>query len=442
MAETKKAFVETFGCQMNEHDSHRMIELLDKEGYLLTQTKEEADVIIINTCSVRESPENKVYSFLGRIRTLKEKNKNLIIGVGGCVAQQEGNNILRREKAVDLVFGTDNYMQLPDMLKEVKNNKRILNTKRLPHTHKIQNFIPQDSSFSHHINGCKSYVTITKGCDNFCSFCIVPMTRGREVSRVPEDILLECQQLIKRGAREITLLGQNVNSYRANNTGFLDLLKQVAKLDNLYRIRFVSPHPKDWNNELSDFMAENKVLCNQLHLPFQAGSSRVVKLMRRGHTTEQYVTKMKYLQQKIPNVALSTDIIVGFPTETNEEFQKTLQVMKEIKFHQVYAFKYSPRPGTRASKMKNDVPHELKQGRLQQVLQLHEEIRNQHFQNNLGSIKKILIDSQHPKDDDTLQGRTEENIAVSLIKCKENIGDLVNAKIIGKKRFSLIGEVI
>ena len=437
----KKAFIQTFGCQMNEYDSQRMSHLLGRGGYQMETDLQKVDLIILNSCSVRHSPENKIYSYLGRIRDLKKKNKNLIIGVGGCVAQQEGAQIIKREPAVDLVFGTDNYNNLLDMLKEVEQGKKVLQVKWLPRHKKVQDFVPTEDVEKPYIQGCKAYISITKGCDNFCSFCVVPFTRGREVSRRMENILWEAENLVAKGIKEIVLLGQNVNSYKVGEINFYRLLLELSKIEGLKRIRFVSPHPKDWNNRLSDLMAEKGNICNQLHLPYQSGANRILELMNRGHCIEEYLDKINYLKKAIPEVALSTDLIVGFPTETEKEFSETANTLKKVKYEQVYAFKYSPRPKTKAAKMVDDVAPETKVMRLAKLLNYFEEIRFQKFKAAIGSKKQVLVEGKHPKEDNVLIGRSEENFSVAIESDKLKIGDLINVLIKGSKKHSLFGQV-
>ncbi len=438
----KKAYIQTFGCQMNEHDSQRMATILVREGYQLTDNIKKAELVLINTCSVRENPENKVYSLLGRLSRMKRHKPELIIGVAGCVAQQEGKNILKRVKEVDMVFGTDNIFNLPIILKEVKQGKRSLYTDWLPREKNIQNFIPDQELKSGTVEGCKAYIAITKGCDNYCSFCIVPSTRGKLVSRDLSNILDEARDLIARGAKEIQILGQNVNSYQAGNSTFFDLLESIANLENLNRLRFISPHPNDWNNRLSDLMARHPVICNYIHLPFQAGSDRILDLMRRGHTASEFMDKVFYLKSKIPQISLTTDVIVGFPGETDEEFNETLQIIKTIRFSQIYAFKYSPRPGTKAAKMEDTVPRTLKEQRLQELLDIQNKIQSEILDDLVGSQQKILIDSAHPKERDVMNGRSDSNFPVSINNSDLEIGDLVTVKVIGRKRHSLIGRVV
>ena len=438
----KKAYIQTFGCQMNDHDSHWMGEILSKEGYALSETIESADLIIVNTCSVRENAENKVYSLLGRLKIFKEKNKELIIGVGGCVAQQEGKTILKRVKAVDMVFGTDNFFRLPEMLQKVEKGERVLLTSWMPREQKVQNFIPEEELNEVRTEGPKGLVAITKGCDNYCTFCIVPETRGPLVSREPENILQEIKNLIDGGIKEVLLLGQNVNSYRAGSTGFLELLQSVANLKGLKRLRFTSPHPNDWNSDLTELIANHPVICNQIHLPFQSGSDSILSDMKRGHTIQRYLEQIGILKEKIPDIAISTDIIVGFPGETDSDFKKTLDVIREVRFNQIYAFKFSVRPGTKASKMIDDVSTETKEKRLDQLLKLYYKIQSEHLDHLVDTEQEVLIDFAHPRERHAMNGRTEGNFAVTIPDSDLQIGDLINLKIIGRKEHSLVGQVI
>lgn len=438
----EKAHIHTFGCQMNEHDSQRMAAILKREGFVLTEEPKQADLILINTCSVRENPENKVYSLLGRLSRIKKGRPEMIIGVAGCVAQQEGDNILRKVKEVDLVFGTDAVFHLPQMLAQVKSGQRVLNTDWLPREKNIQNFIPEEELLSGTVDGCKAYIAITKGCNNFCSFCIVPSTRGRLVSREMKNILEEARHLIEQGAKEIQILGQNVNAYQAGNSDFYDLLSSLAELNGLKRLRFTSPHPNDWSDRLSDLMAQHPVICNHIHLPFQAGANRILDLMRRGHTIQQFMDKVLYLKEIIPHIGVTTDVIVGFPGETEEEFQKTLEVIEKVRFSQIYAFKYSTRPGTRAEKLEDTVPRKIKEQRLQILLDLQAAIQSEILDGLVESEQQVLIDSAHPKERGVMNGRTDGNVPVSIHDPALNIGDLLKIRISGRKKHSLIGQTI
>jgi tRNA-2-methylthio-N6-dimethylallyladenosine synthase len=439
---SKKAFIQTYGCQMNEHDTHRMTGVLAAEGYAMTERPEDADLVLVNTCSVRHNPEHKVYSQLGRLREMKQERPGLIIGVGGCVAQQEGETILAREKAVDMVFGPDNLFRLPEMLARVRDGERVLMTKWQPHDNRVQNFIPEEWVEQGHVEGCKAFLTITKGCDNFCTFCVVPYTRGREVSREPDNILREARALVAQGAREIWLLGQNVNSYRARDCGFYELLDMVSQVPGLYRVRFTSPYPNDWTNALSDLMASRKTICNQLHLPFQSGSDRMLDLMRRQHTIADYLAKIRYMRAINPTLELSTDLIVGFPSETNDDFERTLDVLREVNYSLVFPFMYSPRPKTKAAEMPDDVPQELKQERLQRVIALQHQIDTANIARYVGTEQEVLIDGASTKERDTMIGRTDGFQAVAIHDPGLEIGDLVSVRITSVSGHWLRGEVL
>ncbi len=427
----QKAYLQTYGCQMNEHDSLKMKGVLETDGYAFTDTPDDASLIIVNTCSVRHNPENKVYSLLGRLRKLKEANPDVVIGVGGCVAQQEGESILRREKAVVLVFGPDNFFRLPEMLARVREGERVLMTQwqKRPGDH-VQNFVPEEWIESGHVDGCKAYIAITKGCDNFCTFCVVPYTRGREVSRDLDNILREARYLINEGAKEIWLLGQNVNSYRAGDVGFYELLDAVSQLDGLARVRFTSPHPNDWNDRLSDLMAERDTICNQLHIPFQAGSDRLLQVMNRQHTIDEYLRKIEYMRGINPAIELSTDLIVGFPTETEAEFAETLRVLEAAQFTQIFPFKYSPRPLTKASDMNDDVPREVKEDRLARAIALQAEITDKRMARLVGTEQSVLIDAAHARRRGIMNGRTDGFRPVS-VEGDFEIGDIVPVSVTG-----------
>ena len=438
-----KAFIRTYGCQMNEHDSYRMMEVLKADGYELTENPDEAKLILVNTCSVRHNPENKVYSLLGTLRDRKQEDPELIIGVAGCVAQQEGKAILKREKAVDMVFGPDNFFKLPDMIDAVKGGERVCDTEWMPRDKKIQNFIPEEWVERGHVDGVKAYIAITKGCNNMCAFCIVPFTRGREVSRESEGIIREARSLVAKGAKEIWLLGQNVNSYQASKDyRFYQLLDEVSQVEGLERIRFTSPHPKDWNNALTDLMAARSNICNQLHLPFQAGSDKILDVMRRNHTLDEYLAKIKYLQVTIPSVELSTDLIVGFPGETDEDFERTLYCLEQVGFGQIFPFKYSPRPGTVASEMGDDVPREVKEKRLARVIALQDAINEKKMATYVGTTQTVLIDGAHSRLRGAMNGRTDGYRPCTLRDVDLEIGDVVQVKITDHRGHWLEGELL
>lgn len=436
-----KAFIQTYGCQMNEHDSFRMMEILAALGYELTTEIGEASLILVNTCSVRRNPENKVYSFLGTLEDLKRKNPDLIVGVAGCVAQQEGANILKRARVVDMVFGPDNYFRLPEMIDAVRDGERVVLTEWSSGAGRVHNFIPEQWLERGHVAGCKAYIAISKGCSNLCSFCIVPQARGREISREPENILREARNLIGKGAREIWLLGQNVNAYRAAEWDFHRLLDAVSLLD-LKRVRFTSPHPKDWSNALSDLMAARPAIGKHLHLPLQSGADRILALMNRRHTIAEYRDKVAYLKSVNPVIEISTDIIVGFPTETDAEFEETLRVLEDVRFSQVYSFKYSPRPGTRAAQMPDDVPRPLKEARLARLIAVQDAINAAQMAAYIGSVQEVLIEGTHPKRPDVWSGRTDGYRPVSIGPAHLAVGDLLPVRITGAHGHWLEGEVV
>ena len=441
-AETaKKVHIQTFGCQMNEYDTDKMLEVLRHENYSQTNCQDEADLIILNTCSIREKAENKVYSELGRLRELKSANPDLKIGVGGCVAQQEGKAILRRAKNVDFVFGTDNLFELPEMLSKVAEGQKISRTERHARQ-KVRNFIP-DYTFQQAKNfGVKAQIAITKGCNNHCSFCVVPFTRGVEVSREPEHIIAEAQRLVAAGAREICLLGQNVNSYKANGTDFVELLRRLDGLEKLERLRFISPHPKDFHAELADAFVTLPSLCEQMHLPLQSGSDRILRRMRRWYTMETFYEKVALLRDRLPQATLSTDLIVGFPGETEEEFEMTMEAVRNVRFDLIYSFKYSARPGTRAAEYPEHLAENVKSERLKRLLETQEKIVREKNEALTGSLQEVLIEGKHYRKENTATGRTRGYHSVSIKDCRTKAGELLAVRITGANPNSLIGEAL
>jgi len=432
----KKVFIQTYGCQMNEYDTDKMFEVLRHENYFHTDSQEDADLIILNTCSIREKAEHKVYSELGRLRDLKTANPELKIGVGGCVAQQEGEAILRRDSNVDFVFGTDNLFELPRMLRKVHKGEKITKTRRYDRQ-KVRNFVPEYTFQKLQHSGIKAHLTITKGCNNFCSFCVVPVTRGQEVSREPDQIIAEVERLVSTGTREICLLGQNVNSYRANGVDFVDLLQRLDKLDGLQRLRFTSPHPKDFNEKLADAIASLPSLCEQLHLPLQSGSNRILRMMRRWYTMETYYQKVSMLRERLPDATLSTDLIVGFPGETDEEFQMTIDAVRKIQFDLIYSFKYSPRPGTRAADYPGHLSESVKSERLKLLLETQGKIVREKFQALVGTEQEVLIEGNHHRKINSATGRTRGNHPVSIKNSTKKAGELMRVLITKANQNSL-----
>ena len=422
---TKKVFIKSFGCQMNEYDSSKMVDMMCTERNM-KQTKDpaEADLILLNTCSIREKAQEKVFSQLGRWRPLKNSNSELIIGVGGCVASQEGKNILKRAPYVDMVFGPQTLHRLPKMYDDALKTKMPSIDTSFP---KIEKF----SKLPNAINVSPSaFVSIMEGCSKFCSFCVVPHTRGLEVSRPPEQILDEIKNLSERGVREINLLGQNVNAYRAKNKHdvklrLADLLQLVADIEGVDRIRFTTSHPLQFTDDLiSSF--QNRKLANYLHLPVQSGSDRILKLMERKHKVELYIDRIKKLKSIRPDISISSDFIVGFPGEKEEDFRETIDLINEIGFDQSFSFIYSPRPNTKAAEMPDDVPYEEKLSRLNRLQALIKENAYNISQSMIGTEQNVLVERQSKKDIEQLSGRTENNRWVNFDGPKELIGSFVN----------------
>ncbi|MCX7873109.1 MAG: tRNA (N6-isopentenyl adenosine(37)-C2)-methylthiotransferase MiaB [Caldimicrobium sp.] len=438
----KKLYIKTFGCQMNEKDSEQ-VRILLEDSYVKTENPEEADLILINTCSVREKPEHKLYSEIGRFKKYKLKKPDLIIGVMGCVAQQEGQALLQRFPYLDLVLGTQGFYSIRSALEIIKEKGSPVIFTDLK-----ENFeIPLVLSKSKGVRRVKAFVTIMQGCDNFCTYCIVPYVRGREISRAPEDILKEAEELVvKEGVREITLLGQNVNSYGLKERGypdFAELLDLISQIEGLWRIRFTTSHPKDLSEKLIKVLSENPKVCKHIHLPLQAGSNRILKRMNRKYTKEEYLEKVSLLRNYCPEIAITSDIIVGFPGETEEDFEETLEMMKIVQFQEVFSFKYSDRPFTLARKYPDKVPSEVKEERLRRVHSLQEAITKSIYESYIGKEVEVLVEGRSEKDPNKLTGRTSTNIVVNFSSPRlDLIGALVKVKIVEAGKHSLRGQYV
>lgn len=438
----KRLFVQTYGCQMNQHDSDRMVGVLRRTGYVPTERIDEADLILLNTCSVRDKAEQKVYSAIGRWRELKEKNPGLIIGAGGCVAQQEGEDLLKRVPHLDLVFGPHNIHKLPEIVREVESSRKRpaeLAFYRDP-------FFMEDPGGRPEVRGPKALVTIMEGCNKVCSFCVVPHTRGREVSRPSEKIIEEIERLTRQGVREVMLLGQNVNSYGKTAAGeltFAQLLYRVNEIEGLERIRFTTSHAQDLSPELIDAYAELEKLCEHLHLPIQSGSDAVLQRMRRGYSLREYMDRIHFLRESCPGVALSTDIIVGFPGESGAEFELTLEILGEVGYDEIFAFSYSPRPQTVAARLyPDDVSDEIKKERLARVLALQGEISLRKNREKVGRIEEILVEGPSKLGKGQIMGRTRTNKIVNLTGPQGLVGELVQVRITAASANSLLGELL
>ncbi|MFQ5901819.1 MAG: tRNA (N6-isopentenyl adenosine(37)-C2)-methylthiotransferase MiaB [Thermodesulfobacteriota bacterium] len=424
----KNLYITTFGCQMNKRDSERIAGLLEKMEYRLTEDKTEADLIIINTCSIRDKAEQKVYSVLGKFNRLKENNPNLILGVGGCVAQQEGEKLLRRVSCLDMVFGTHSLHLLPGIIRKIEGKRA-----RVCKTTLSDSIDPEDSFVSPNSDQrIKAYVTIMQGCDNYCSYCIVPHVRGREVSRKSADIAAEIQGLADKGIKEVTLLGQNVNSYgKRDNSGvsFPALLKKIAGINGIERIRFTTSNPRDLSRELIRSFAEIEKLCNHIHLPIQSGSNRILKRMNRQYTRDTYIEKVLELRSLNPDIGLTTDIIVGFPGETEEDFKETIELLKEIEFDNIYSFKFSPRPETAAACFNDQVSEDIKSERLFILQGLQKRITEKKSMTMEGKVCSVLVEGRSKRKHEELTGRTLCNRVVNFKGATELIGEIITIRI-------------
>ncbi|SEI72490.1 tRNA-2-methylthio-N6-dimethylallyladenosine synthase [Allopseudospirillum japonicum] len=410
----KKLFIKTHGCQMNEYDSARMADLLGESHALeITDREDEADVILLNTCSIREKAQEKVFHQLGRWKQLKAANPNLVIGVGGCVASQEGENIRKRAPFVDVIFGPQTLHRVPEMIDASRRQQIPMVDVTFPEIEKFDR-LPAPK-----VEGASAFVSIMEGCSKYCTFCVVPYTRGEEVSRPFEDVIAEVVHLAEQGVREVNLLGQNVNAYRGHNAAgeevdLAELISFVAAIDGIDRIRFTTSHPVEFSESLVQAYAEIPELVSHLHLPVQSGSDRILEAMKRGHTREEYLAKMHKIRALRPDISFSSDFIIGFPGETEEDFQQTLDLITTLGFDHSFSFIYSARPGTPAAEMADDTPEAVKKQRLQ-VLQ--QQINHQAMQISrrmVGTKQRILVTGLSPKDPGQASGRTENNRVVNL----------------------------
>ncbi|HEY8463862.1 MAG TPA: tRNA (N6-isopentenyl adenosine(37)-C2)-methylthiotransferase MiaB [Bacillota bacterium] len=436
-----KYFITTFGCQMNVHDSEVLAGILESLGYEVATSPEAADLILINTCCVRENAENRTFGHIGNLKALKEQKPGLIIGICGCMVQQpsEVEKIRTSYPWVDLVFGTHNLHQLPELLQKLTDStSRVIEV--WDSEGEIHEGLPVKRTESF-----RAWVTIMYGCNNFCSYCIVPYVRGRERSRDPEVILAEIRELISDGVKEVTLLGQNVNSYGkdlANGWSFARLLREIAHT-GINRIRFQTSHPKDLSDELIAVIAAEKSVVRHLHLPFQAGSSRILKMMNRNYTKENYLALASKIKQQVPGIALTTDIIVGFPGETEADFQETLDLVEKVRFDGAFTFIYSPRSGTPAAKFTETVPEAVAKERLMRLIKLQNQISLERNQALVGTLQEILIEGTSEKNAQVWSGRTSQNKLVHFKPTFRVVpGDLAAVRISGAKTFTLEGELL
>ena len=444
----EKYYILTMGCQLNENDSEKLCGMLEKMGYTKTDSQNDANIVVFNTCCVRENAEDRLFGKLGELKRLKE-SKGTIIAIGGCMMQEKHitNKIKESYPYVDVIFGTHTLHKFPEDVYTAIQEKR-----------KIEDILDIDGEIYEGLpikrsSNIKASVTIMNGCNNFCSYCIVPYVRGRERSRQPRDIIEEVKELAKQGYKEITLLGQNVNSYlRVERekkikfeeyegvNSFATLLRAVNKIDGIERIRFVSPHPKDFTDDVIEAIAECEKVCKLIHLPLQSGNTKVLKEMNRKYTKEQFLNLVDKMKNKISNLTLSTDIIVGFPGETDEEFEDTLDVVEKVKFEQVYMFIYSRRVGTPGDKMENQIPKEIKHKRFDKLKALVESQIEENNQKYVGTIQKVLVEGESKNNPDMLTGRTDSNKVVIFKGSKDLIGNIIDLKIVSEHMWYLKGE--
>jgi len=410
----KKLFIKTFGCQMNEYDSDKMADVLNaSEGLVRTDTPEDADIILFNTCSVREKAQEKVFSDLGRVRELKKKNPNLVIGVGGCVASQEGAAIIKRAPYVDVVFGPQTLHRLPDLLRERRASGRSQIDISFPEIEKFDHLPPP------RVDGTSAFISIMEGCSKYCSYCVVPYTRGEEVSRRFDDVLTEIAQLADQGVREITLLGQNVNAYRGvmadgEIADFALLIEYIAEFDGIQRIRYVTSHPKEFTQRLIDVYARVPKLVNHLYLPAQHGSDKILAAMKRGYTVLEYKSIIRRLREVRPDIIVSSDFIVRFPGETEADFEALMKLVDDIGYDNSYSFIFSPRPGTPAANLPDDTPQSVKLERLQRLQKVIADNTRRYSDAMVGTVQRVLVEGPSKRDSQEMQGRSENNRVVNF----------------------------
>ena len=429
-----KVYIETYGCQMNLADTEIVLGILQNNGYGVTKNMEDADVILVNTCSIRENAEQKIYGRLGNFKSIKDQKPDLIVGVLGCMAERLRTDLVDKKKIVDVVVGPDEYRRLPELIDVAFNGDKGIGVK-LSKTETYDDILP------HREDGLQAWLSVMRGCDKFCTFCVVPFTRGRERSRSLDSVVDEVKQLSERGFKEVTLLGQNVNSYSDNQFDFADLLSACAQVDRSVRVRFTTSHPQDLSDKLLYTIAEHPNICNYIHLPVQSGSNRILELMNRTYTIEHYLQLVEKARKIIPGVSFSTDIISGFPTETFEDHIMTLNVMREVKFDGAFMFKYSPREGTKAFKMKDDVNEETKTKRLQEIINLQQQISFELNQELIGKEEIILIEGFSKKSEKFLSGRTDSNkVVIVPADNRVKAGDYIKTKINRATSATLFGD--
>ena len=434
LQENGKFFIETFGCQMNVADSELVAGMLQECGYSETEDLDQADILFMNTCAIREKAEETVHNRLDSIQHLKKRNPQMLIGVLGCMAQNLKDNLLETKPFVDIILGPDSYRRIPEIIKSRNGQNGHEVDTRLSKFEVYEDLLP-----SRH-EGVNAWVSISRGCDKFCTFCIVPFTRGRERSRSFESIIDEVKDAVSNGFTEITLLGQNVNSFRTENGKFPHLLKQVAGVSGVKRIRYMSPHPQDMDEHLLQVMCDHENICNFIHLPLQAGSDRILKRMNRTYSQNEFLELVDTIRRYMPDCSISTDIIVGFPGETNAEFEETLEVMNRVVFDRSFMFKYSSRPGTKAAEYTDQIDEVIKQERLERLIALQQLHTLKANQRHIGKVLKVMVEKESKKSPTQWTGRTEGNMGVIFDKNGEHLKDIVDILIQNAQGVSLFGN--
>lgn len=440
--ETMKYYINTYGCQMNVHESEKLAGILENLGYTLAQSDTTADVVVFNTCAIRESAEQKIFGNIGMLKSVKQQNPNMIIAVCGCMSQQNGyaEQIVKKFPYVDIIFGTHNLAKFETFLKQKATQKRVIEVVE------TEDISLRDSMKVARTSGVNAWVNITYGCNNFCTYCIVPYVRGREVSRPIEDIVLEVETLLKQGYKQITLLGQNVNSYgndiQSSEVNFAALLAKLDKLPYKYRLRFMTSHPKDLSEEVIKTIAESKNICHYLHLPVQSGSNSVLKAMNRKYTVEHYVSLIEMAKKYMADIEFSSDIIVGFPGETQDDFLDTIKLIKHVKYQQLFTFIYSRRKGTLADKMENQIDIKIKKQRLAELIDIQREVATEISKKYINKNVEVLVEGVHPKKKGYLMGSTDFGKTISFEGDAKMLGSFVMVNVQKANHTTLTGKIV
>jgi tRNA-2-methylthio-N6-dimethylallyladenosine synthase len=435
MDSPRQVFIETYGCQMNLADSEVVLSIMHERGYRRTHDLAQADVVLVNTCSVRENAEQRIFGRLGHLRRHKRERPGVVIGILGCMAERLRTKLIEEENVVDVVVGPDEYRKLPDLLEGAANGRKGIAVK----LSRVENY---DDIVPLRTDGISAWISVMRGCDKFCTFCVVPFTRGRERSRTIASVVREVEDLAARGFKEVTLLGQNVNSYRDGEYDFADLLVSVAAVDPTVRVRFTTSHPKDMSDKLIETIAQYDNLCNYVHLPVQSGSDRILELMNRTYNRRHYLNLVKKLRSAIQDVSLSTDIITGFPTESEDDHRQTIDLLEEVRYDGAFMFRYSPREQTPAYKMGDSVPNDVKIRRLNEIIELQQRISHGNNQTLLGRTLEVLVEGESKRSSEEWTGRTDTNKVVVFPRANVQVGEYVNVRINRATSATLFGEVV